>query len=173
VFIEAGRIVATGTPAELKARTGQAQFALIAASDADVLRPAIAAGYAVGFRPAAGPAGWAAAVAVFLLVTLALSLLAALIGLVGRSPEVAQQLAAVIIIPIFFSSAFVPTATMPSWLRVVTASQPVTQAVDTLRALLLHQPPGRHLWLTLTEFGALTAVAFTLTAVLFNRIRRV
>jgi daunorubicin resistance ABC transporter ATP-binding subunit len=38
VFIEAGRIVATGTPAELKARAGQAQFDLIAASDADVLR---------------------------------------------------------------------------------------------------------------------------------------
>lgn len=37
VFIEAGRIVATGTPAELKARAGQAQFDLIAASDADVL----------------------------------------------------------------------------------------------------------------------------------------
>jgi daunorubicin resistance ABC transporter ATP-binding subunit len=38
VFIEAGRIVATGTPAELKARAGQAQFDLVAASDADVIR---------------------------------------------------------------------------------------------------------------------------------------
>jgi daunorubicin resistance ABC transporter ATP-binding subunit len=38
VFIEAGRIVATGTPAELKARAGQAQFDLIAASAADVVR---------------------------------------------------------------------------------------------------------------------------------------
>jgi daunorubicin resistance ABC transporter ATP-binding subunit len=38
VFIEAGRIVATGTPADLKARAGQAQFDLIAASDADVIR---------------------------------------------------------------------------------------------------------------------------------------
>jgi hypothetical protein len=42
-------------------------------------------------------------------------------------------------------------------------------AVDTLRALLFNQRPGRHLPLTLTEFGALTAVAFTLTGVLFNR----
>jgi daunorubicin resistance ABC transporter ATP-binding subunit len=38
VFIEAGRIVATGTPAELKARAGQARFDLIVASDADVIR---------------------------------------------------------------------------------------------------------------------------------------
>jgi ABC-type multidrug transport system permease subunit len=58
---------------------------------------------------------------------------------------VAQQLAAIIIIPVFFSSALVPAGTMPSWLRVVTANQPITQAVDTLRALLLNQPPGSHL----------------------------
>jgi daunorubicin resistance ABC transporter ATP-binding subunit len=38
VFIDAGRIVATGTPAELKTRVGQAQFDLIVASDADVIR---------------------------------------------------------------------------------------------------------------------------------------
>jgi ABC-2 type transport system permease protein len=129
----------------------------------------IAAGYAVGFRPAAGIGGWAMAIPVFLLVTLALSLLAALIGLLGKSVEVAQQLAAIIIIPIFFSSALVPPGTMPPWLRVVTANQPVTQAVDTLRALLLNQPPGSHLWLTLTEFGAIIVVAFTLAAVLFKR----
>jgi ABC-2 type transport system permease protein len=57
----------------------------------------IGAGYAAGFRPAAGIRGWATAVAVFLLVTLALSLLAALIGLLGKSVEVAQQLGAIII----------------------------------------------------------------------------
>jgi ABC-2 type transport system ATP-binding protein len=38
VFINAGRVVATGTPAELKAQTGQAQFELIAASGADFAR---------------------------------------------------------------------------------------------------------------------------------------
>jgi ABC-2 type transport system permease protein len=58
---------------------------------------------------------------------------------------------------------------MPPWLRVVTANQPVTQAVDTLRALLLNQPLSSHLWLTLTEFGAIIVVAFTLAAVLFKR----
>jgi ABC-2 type transport system ATP-binding protein len=38
VFIDAGSVVATGTPAELKGRAGQAQFDLIAASAADVAR---------------------------------------------------------------------------------------------------------------------------------------
>jgi ABC-2 type transport system ATP-binding protein len=46
VFIEAGRVVATGTPAELKARAGQARFDLIAASDADVIRLTAALGAA-------------------------------------------------------------------------------------------------------------------------------
>jgi ABC-2 type transport system ATP-binding protein len=38
VFIDSGSVVATGTPAELKARAGQAQFDLIAATEADVAR---------------------------------------------------------------------------------------------------------------------------------------
>jgi ABC-2 type transport system permease protein len=130
---------------------------------------AIGAGYACGFRPAASAAGWAQAIAVILLVAFALSWLAALIGLLGQSLEAAQQLAAIIILPVFFSSALVPTATMPPWLRVVTANQPLTQAIDTLRALLAGQPPGSHLWLTLAEFAGLIAVAFALATALFRR----
>jgi ABC-2 type transport system ATP-binding protein len=44
VFIEAGRVVAAGTPAELKARAGQAQFDVIAATGADVIRLTAALG---------------------------------------------------------------------------------------------------------------------------------
>jgi ABC-2 type transport system ATP-binding protein len=44
VFIDAGRVVATGTPAELKARAGQAWFDLVAASDADVIQLTAALG---------------------------------------------------------------------------------------------------------------------------------
>jgi ABC-2 type transport system ATP-binding protein len=44
VFIDAGRVVATGTPGELKARAGQAQLDLVAASDADLARLAAALG---------------------------------------------------------------------------------------------------------------------------------
>jgi len=44
VFVDAGRVVATGTPAELAARAGKAQFNLIAASDADVIRLTAALG---------------------------------------------------------------------------------------------------------------------------------
>jgi ABC-2 type transport system permease protein len=129
----------------------------------------IAVGYAVGFRPAAGVTGWAAAIGVILLVTFALSWLAALIGLLGPSLEAAQQLAAIVIIPVFLSSALVPASTMPSWLRVVTANQPITQAIDALRALLAGQPAGSHLSLALAEFAGIIVVAFALATVLFRR----
>jgi ABC-2 type transport system ATP-binding protein len=56
VFIEAGQVVATGTPAELKARAGQAQFDLIAASDADVFRLTAALGAAGIITDVAGRA---------------------------------------------------------------------------------------------------------------------
>ena len=56
VFIEAGRVVAIGTPAELKARAGQARFDLIAASDADVIRLTAALGAASIVTDVAGRA---------------------------------------------------------------------------------------------------------------------
>ena len=56
VFIKAGQVVATGTPAELKARAGQAQFDLIAASDADVFRLTAALGAASIITDVAGRA---------------------------------------------------------------------------------------------------------------------
>jgi ABC-2 type transport system permease protein len=129
----------------------------------------IAAGYATGFRPAAGPRGWALALAVILLVTFALSWLAALLGVAGRSVEGAQQLAAIVVIPVFLSSALVPAGTMPSWLRVFTGNQPISQAIDTLRSLLAGQPTGAHLWLTITEFAGIIVIAFALATVLFRR----
>ena len=49
VFINSGEVVATGTPAQLKARAGQAQLDLVAASDADFALLASALG---GFEPA-------------------------------------------------------------------------------------------------------------------------
>jgi ABC-2 type transport system permease protein len=129
----------------------------------------VGVGYAAGFRPLAGIGGWVTAVAVILLVTLGLSWLAALLGLIGRSVEAAQQLGAIVVLPVFFSSALAPTGTMPSWLRVVTANQPLTQAIDTLRALLAGQRPGTHLWLALAEFASVIVVAFALATARFKR----
>jgi daunorubicin resistance ABC transporter ATP-binding subunit len=52
VFINAGQVVAAGTPAELKARAGQAQLDLVAASDGDLALLSSALG---GFQLASDP----------------------------------------------------------------------------------------------------------------------
>jgi hypothetical protein len=61
---------------------------------------------------------------------------------------------------------------MPAWLRVVAATQPVTQAVDAHRALLLNQPPGNPLCLSLAEFAGIIVIAFILATTLFKRAAR-
>lgn len=126
-------------------------------------------GLAIGFRSPAGLGAWSAAIGITLLVTFALSWIAAIIALLGRSVEVVQQIAAVIIFPTFLSNALVPTDTMPSWLRDVIANQPLSQAIDSIRALLGGAPLGDHLGLTLIEFGGIVVFAFVLSAVLFRR----
>ncbi len=129
----------------------------------------VGVGLLLGFRSHAGIAAWAGAIGMTLLVTFTLSWIAAVIGLLGKSIEVAQQIAAVIIIPVFISNAIVPTASMPRWLRVVAANQPLSQAIDCIRAFLARTPAGHHLPLAVAELAAIIAVAFAVQAVLFKR----
>jgi ABC-2 type transport system permease protein len=77
--------------------------------------------------------------------------------------------AAVIIIPVFLSNALVPTDTMPAWLRVIAGNQPLSQAIDCIRALLAGTPLGDHLELALTELAGTIAVAFAVAILLFKR----
>jgi ABC-2 type transport system permease protein len=129
----------------------------------------IGAGLLIGFRSPAGASAWAAAIGMTLLTTFTLSWVAAVIGLLGKSIEVVQQVAAVIVIPVFLSNALVPTGTMPSWLRVVAANQPLSQAIDCIRAFLAGTPPGNHLGLALAELAGIIVIAFALQTVLFKR----
>jgi ABC-2 type transport system permease protein len=98
-----------------------------------------------------------------------LSWIAAVIGLLGQSVEVVQQLAALVIIPVFLSNALVPTATMPSWLRVIVANQPLSQAIDCIRAFLAGTPVGDHLGLALGELAGIIAGAIAAETMLFKR----
>jgi ABC-type polysaccharide/polyol phosphate export permease len=126
-------------------------------------------GLAVGFRPSARVVAWAAAIALTLFVTFSLSWVAAVIGLLGKSVEAVQQFVMVLIIPIFASSAFVPTSTMPGWVQAVAVNQPMTQAIDAVRAELLGLPVGPHFALAVAWFGAILVAAFAAASYLFSR----
>ena len=126
-------------------------------------------GFIVGFRPDAGLGGWLAAVGLLVLVSYAFSWLLAVCGLLAGSAEGAQQMGALIWPLTFVSSAFVPAESMPAGLQGFAENQPISQAIDATRALLLGEPVGNHVWITVVWCGGIVAVSALLAGVLFRR----
>ncbi len=131
---------------------------------------------AIGFRWGTGPLRFAAAFAVALLFGHAVSWIMATIGLAVRNPEAAQSAVFIPSFPFVFASAiFLPTETMPGWLRVFADHQPVTVVVHALRGLILGDhalPAGQTLTAQLTLAGAWIAGITIVFAVLAVRIYR-
>jgi ABC-2 type transport system permease protein len=126
-------------------------------------------GVLVGFRPHAGLLDWLGALGMLALFVAALSWFAALIGLVARSPEGASGFTFVVMFLPYASSAFVPVATMPSWIRGFAEHQPVTPVIETLRALLLGTPPGPSAWQALAWCAGILVVSMACSGALFAR----
>ena len=95
-------------------------------------------GLLVGFRPEGGVIGAALAFGVMLTFGFALSWFGVAMGALVRTPEALQGLIFLLIFPLTFaSSAFVPTDTMPTWLRVFAEHQPLTLVINTVRNFML------------------------------------
>lgn len=100
-------------------------------------------GMLVGFRPQGNPLGWVVAFGLLLLCGFAFSWIGALIGMIAPNAEGVQAFGFTALFPLTFaSSAFVPTQTMPVWLRVFAEHQPVSVIINAARELLLGQPFG-------------------------------
>jgi ABC transporter DrrB family efflux protein len=98
-------------------------------------------GTLIGFRLQTNVAAFLGAVGIVVLFGFALSWVFALVGMSVKGAEAAQAAGFVWIFPLVFaSSAFVPTETMPTWLRLFADNQPVTRVVDAVRALILGGP---------------------------------
>ncbi|GAA3297071.1 ABC transporter permease [Dactylosporangium vinaceum] len=123
----------------------------------------------MGFRSSAGPAAWLAVAGLLLLFTLALTWLAVIPGLTARSIDGAVAFSYPLIFLPFISSAFVPTATMPTPVRIFAEHQPVTLIVDALRALFTGQPLGSGLWGALAWCAGILVVAYAFAIVAFRR----
>jgi ABC-2 type transport system permease protein len=95
----------------------------------------IGVGLAIGWRPTATPVDWVAAAAMIVLFALALSWLAAAVGLLARSAEAANSFTIVLMFIPYVSTAFVPAHTMPTVLRGFAEHQPFTPIVETMRGL--------------------------------------
>lgn len=127
-------------------------------------------GFAVGFRPSASAVEWLYVIGLALLFTLAISWLSAILGLLVKSLEAAQWAGFVLIFPLtFVSSAFVPTHTMPGVIREFAEHQPMTHAINAIRAWLVGTPLGDSAQLSALWSVALIAVSVPITSWLFRR----
>jgi ABC transporter DrrB family efflux protein len=106
--------------------------------NAGVVTLMLLVGFAIGFRYQTSILGLLGGLALGLAFAYALSWVMATIGLLVRSPEAAQSAVFLPVFPfVFASSVFLPTTTMPGWLRAFADHQPVTVISNSLRGLML------------------------------------
>jgi ABC transporter DrrB family efflux protein len=95
-------------------------------------------GIAVGFRPDQPVYDLALAFAIVLGFSYVFSWISAFVGLSVRDPETAQSVGFIWVFPLTFaSSAFVPISSMPGAVRALAQINPMTLAVDAVRALTI------------------------------------
>jgi ABC-2 type transport system permease protein len=124
----------------------------------------------MGFRSGANLTAWLAAAGILVLFTLALTWLAVIPGLTAKTIEGASAFSYPLIFLPLISSAFVPTATMPTSVRVFAEHQPVTAIVNSLRALLGGQPVGTDLWTALAWCVGVTILAYFFAMRAYKRV---
>jgi len=124
----------------------------------------------IGFRSSAGLTAWLAAAGILALFTLALTWLALIPGLTAKTIDGAAAFSYPLIFLPFISSAFVPTATMPTPVRAFAENQPVTAIVQTIRNLLTGQPVGTDIWTALAWCTALTIIAYYFAMKAYQRV---
>ena len=124
----------------------------------------------MGFRSSANLSAWLAAAGILALFTLALTWLAVIPGLTAKSIEGASAFSYPLIFLPFISSAFVPTATMPTPVRIFAEHQPVTAIVNSLRSLLGGQPVGTDIWTALAWCTGIAILAYFLAMRVYRRV---
>lgn len=129
----------------------------------------VLASLAMGFRPSANAGEWLAAIGLLLLYVLALSWLAAGLGVIAKSVESASTLSFFMLFLPYLSSAFVQPETMPSWLRPISEHQPITPVIETVRSFLIGAPLGNNGWIALAWCCGLLLFSFTLATSLYRR----
>jgi ABC-2 type transport system permease protein/oleandomycin transport system permease protein len=144
---------------------------------ADVVRMAvtilviIGVGYLVGFRFHNGVGGAVAMFVLAMALGAAVCCISATIGLWLKDEESTQAFGMIWMFPLtFVSSAFVPLASMPSWLRAFAVNQPITHVVNAMRSLALGLPLRDDLWLSAVWLAAIFAVFAPLAVRVYKRV---
>jgi oleandomycin transport system permease protein len=149
---------------------------LIGAVLADFVRYAIVCamtlgtGYVLGFRAHTGAVDVIAACALAIAFALCMSWASVFVGLTVRTAGAVQGIMALIVLPLSFgSNTFVPSSTMPGWLRAFANVNPLSRLVGAVRHLLLGGPATTDVLWTLAWMGILLAVFVPLALRAFRR----
>lgn len=134
-------------------------------------------GFLIGFRYQNGLVNFLAAMLLAGGFAYAFSWVMASIGLAVKDPETAQTAGFVPLFPLVFaSSIFVPTQTLPDWLRVFADNQPISVVANALRGLILGEGAlfGEHttgglVTASIVWIAALIAVFAPLSVRLYRR----
>ena len=133
----------------------------------------ICVGLGIGWRPTGSFLDWVATAGMIVLLVLALSWLAAAVGLLAGSAEAAQSLSMVLMFVPYVSTAFVPAHTMPWVLRGFAYNQPFTSIIETMRGLWMGHTStgasvGHEAWIAVVYCVAILVVSFTASSWLFR-----
>jgi ABC-type multidrug transport system permease subunit len=93
--------------------------------------------FAVGFRLHGSAIEGLAAFGLVLVFGFAFEWVFISLGLLAGNAQAAQGMGMIVFPFVFISSAYVPVASMPSWLQTFANHQPLTYMVDSVRALTL------------------------------------
>ena len=123
----------------------------------------------MGFRSNADILDWLAVTGILGLFTLALTWLAIIPGLTAGTMEGATAYSYPLIFLPFISSAFVPTETMPKFVRAFAENQPVTSIVNSIRAILYEGSVGNDIWTALAWCVGIMIIAYFISSKVFKR----
>jgi ABC-2 type transport system permease protein len=133
----------------------------------------IGVGLGLGWRPSGSPLAWIGAAGMIVLFVLALSWLAAAVGLLARSAEAATSFTMVLMFIPYVSTAFVPAHTMPAVLGAVARYQPFTPIIETMRGLWMGHTStgasvGHEAWIAVAYCAGILAFSWVSAAWLFR-----
>ena len=128
-------------------------------------------GFLIGFRWQTSFLGLLGGMLVAMAFAFSLSWVMATIGLAVKNPEATQSAVFLPVFPLVFaSSVFVPTQTMPDWLRLFAEHQPVTILANAVRGLMVTGDVGSYGWRALLWIAAILVVFFPLTVRQYRRV---
>lgn len=125
--------------------------------------------FLIGFRPEAGFVGWLGVILILLLFTLAMTWISVISGLLAKSIEGAGTFSYFVLMLLFVSSAFTPTASMNNVVRAFAENQPMTPIIESVRSLLVGDVNMTDVWTAIAWCAGIFIIAWVAAIQIYKR----